>query len=142
MLGAASHGAIWSSCSPDFGVQGVLDRFGQIEPRVLVTVDGYWYNGKALPILDKVAEIVARLPTVERVVVIPYLEPTGRAAGRLSRVRGAVAWDAFLAPHAAGPIDYVAPAVRPSALHSLSRRGRPACRSASCTAPAARCCST
>ncbi len=44
-----SIGAIWSSCSPDFGVQGVLDRFGQIEPRVLVTVDGYWYNGKALP---------------------------------------------------------------------------------------------
>ncbi len=59
MLGAASLGAVWSSCSPDFGVQGVLDRFGQIEPRVLVTVDGYWYNGKALSILDKVAEIVA-----------------------------------------------------------------------------------
>ena len=55
MLGATSLGAIWSSCSPDFGVQGVLDRFGQIEPRVLFTVDGYWYNGKALPILDKVA---------------------------------------------------------------------------------------
>ncbi len=58
MLGAASRGAIWSSCSPDFGVQGVLDRFGQIAPRVLFTVDGYWYNGKPLPIADKVAEIV------------------------------------------------------------------------------------
>ena len=55
MLGATSRGAIWSSCSPDFGVQGVVDRFGQIEPRVLFTVDGYWYNGKAIPILDKVA---------------------------------------------------------------------------------------
>src|SRR5215468_8977405 len=61
MLGATSLGAVWSSCSPDFGVQGVLDRFGQIEPRVLFTVDGYWYNGKALPILDKVAEIAAKL---------------------------------------------------------------------------------
>ena len=78
MLGATSLGAVWSSCSPDFGVQGVLDRFGQIEPRVLFTVDGYWYNGKPLPILDKVAAIVARLPTVERVVVIPYLEATGQ----------------------------------------------------------------
>ena len=56
MLGATSFGAAWSSCSPDFGVRGVLDRFGQIEPRVLVTVDGYWYNGKALPIVDKVAQ--------------------------------------------------------------------------------------
>ncbi len=79
MLGGASLGAVWSSCSPDFGVRGVLDRFGQIEPRVLFTVDGYWYNGKPLPILDKVAEIVAALPTVERVVVIPYLRESGRS---------------------------------------------------------------
>ena len=60
VLGATSFGAVWSSCSPDFGVRGVLDRFGQIEPRVLITVDGYWYNGKALPITDKVAEIVRK----------------------------------------------------------------------------------
>jgi len=107
MLGATSLGAIWSSCSPDFGVQGVLDRFGQIEPRVLFVVDGYWYNGKALPIGDKVAAIVARLPTVERVVVIPYLEATGQRPQDAGAVRGAVGWEAFLAPHAAGPIDYV-----------------------------------
>ena len=73
MLAAASLGAVWSSCSPDFGVQGVLDRFGQIEPKVLLTVDGYWYNGKAVPILDKVRDIAARLPTVRHVVVVPYL---------------------------------------------------------------------
>jgi len=73
MLGASSLGAIWSSCSPDFGVQGVLDRFGQIEPRILFTADGYWYNGKAISIVDKVAQIVARLPSVERVVVVPCL---------------------------------------------------------------------
>jgi acetoacetyl-CoA synthetase len=107
MLGGASLGATWSSCSPDFGVQGVLDRFGQIGPRVLVTVDGYWYNGKAIPILDKVAAIVAQLPTVERVVVVPYLQQTAGASDDLSTVRGGVSWDAFVAPHAPGPIDYV-----------------------------------
>ncbi|MGH8697771.1 MAG: acetoacetate--CoA ligase, partial [Burkholderiales bacterium] len=69
----ASLGAVWSSCSPDFGVQGVLDRFGQIEPKVLITVDGYWYNGKSLGILDKVREIAARLPSLVRVIVVPYL---------------------------------------------------------------------
>ncbi len=106
MLGASSLGAIWSSCSPDFGVQGVLDRFGQIEPRVLFTVDGYWYNGKALPILDKVAEIVARLPTVERVVVIPYLELTGQGPQDAGRVRDAVGWEAFVGDRPPVPIEY------------------------------------
>src|SRR6185369_16341320 len=60
MLAATSLGAAWSSCSPDFGIQGVLDRFGQIEPKILFTSDGYWYNGKAISIVDKVAQIVAR----------------------------------------------------------------------------------
>jgi acetoacetyl-CoA synthetase len=106
MLGASSLGAIWSSSSPDFGVQGVLDRFGQIEPRVLFTVDGYWYNGKALPVLDKVAEIVARLPTVERVVVIPYLEATGQGPQDAGRVRDAVGWDAFIGEQVPAPIEY------------------------------------
>jgi acetoacetyl-CoA synthetase len=105
MLGATSRGAIFSSCSPDFGVQGVVDRFGQIEPRVLVTVDGYWYNGKANPILDKTSQIVAKLPSVERVVVVPYLK-SSLSATDLAGLRGGVAWDTFLAPHAAAPIDY------------------------------------
>jgi acetoacetyl-CoA synthetase len=107
MLGATSLGATHSSCSPDFGVQGVLDRFGQIEPRVLFVVDGYWYNGKALPILDKVAEIVAKLPSVERVVVVPYLETSGQRPVSAPKIRGAVPWDEFVAGHAASPIDYV-----------------------------------
>ena len=64
MLASASIGAIWSSCSPDFGVQGVLDRFGQIEPKVLFAADGYWYNGKAIDALATVAEIAQRLPTL------------------------------------------------------------------------------
>jgi acetoacetyl-CoA synthetase len=103
MLGATSRGAIFSSCSPDFGAQGVIDRFGQIEPRVLFTVDGYYYNGKVVPILDKVRDIVARLPSVERVVVVPYL---GQLDG-IGEVRNAVEWLTWLAPFVPGPVDYV-----------------------------------
>ncbi len=106
MLGATSLGAVWSSCSPDFGVDGVLDRFDQIAPRILFVVDGYWYNGKALAVGDKVAQIVARLPTVEHVVVIPYLAASGHGGQPVGPIRGAVAWDAFLAPHAPGRIEY------------------------------------
>lgn len=107
MLGAASRGAIFSSCSPDFGVQGVVDRFGQIEPRVLFTVDGYYYNGKVVPILDKVAQIVARVPSIEKVVVVPYLQQTSGASDDLGGVRGGVPWQAWIAPFVAGAIDYV-----------------------------------
>ena len=66
MLATASLGGIWSSASPDFGVQGVLDRFGQIEPKVLVAIDGYFYNGKVIASLDKVRDIAASLPSVRR----------------------------------------------------------------------------
>ncbi len=72
MLAAASIGAIWSSCSPDFGVQGVLDRFGQIEPVVLFTVDAYFYSGKILDVIPKIRDVVARLPSLRRVVIVPY----------------------------------------------------------------------
>ena len=100
MLATTSIGAVWSSASPDFGVQGVLDRFGQIEPVVLFTVDGYWYNGKAQPIADKVAEIARRLPTLSRVVVAPYLHQGSGASAALSGIPGAVSWDEFIAPFA------------------------------------------
>ena len=76
MLAATSLGAIWSSASPDFGVQGVLDRFGQIEPKVLICVDGYWYNGKAVDCLAKNAEVVAQMPSLVKTVVVPYLAST------------------------------------------------------------------
>ena len=72
-LAAASIGAVWSSCSPDFGVQGVLDRFGQIEPKVLIACDGYYYAGKQIDISDKLAAIVAKLPTLRAVIVVRYL---------------------------------------------------------------------
>ncbi len=72
MLAASSIGAIFSSCSPDFGVRGVLDRFGQIEPKVLFTTDGYFYNGKAFPLRDRLTEIVRELPTLEKVIIVSY----------------------------------------------------------------------
>jgi acetoacetyl-CoA synthetase len=72
LLGAASLGAVWSSASPDFGVQGVLDRFGQIEPKVLIACDGYYYNGKTIDIADKVVQIAEQLPSVDLVLIIPY----------------------------------------------------------------------
>ena len=80
MLATASLGAIWSSCSPDFGVHGVLDRFGQIAPKVLFTADGYFYAGKKLDSLEPMAEVLAKLASVERVVVIPYVERRSRSS--------------------------------------------------------------
>jgi len=79
MLAAASLGAIWSSCSPDFGVQGVLDRFGQIQPKVLFAVDGCFYNGKTPDALGKLPEIAARLSSLSRVVVVPYISESLRS---------------------------------------------------------------
>ncbi|HXY95374.1 MAG TPA: acetoacetate--CoA ligase [Steroidobacteraceae bacterium] len=73
MLATASIGAVWSSCSPDFGVHGVLDRFGQIAPKVLFTADGYFYAGKTLDSLGPIAEVLGKLSHIERVVVIPYV---------------------------------------------------------------------
>ncbi len=73
MLSSASLGAVWSSCSPDFGIKGVLDRFRQIEPKILFTVDGYYYNGKEFSYLSKIQKIVAQLPSLEKVIIDPYL---------------------------------------------------------------------
>ena len=97
MLAVTSLGAIWSSCSPDFGERGVLDRFGQIEPKVFVTVDGYWYAGKRLPIVDKLTPVVSNLPTARTVVIIDYLGEAAEVAQALGR---AVTWDQFIAPFA------------------------------------------
>ncbi|WP_137938533.1 acetoacetate--CoA ligase [Chitinivorax sp. B] len=74
MLAATSLGAVWSSCSPDFGVQGVLDRFSQIEPKVLFAADGYYYAGKTIDSLARIADIAAQLPSIEKLVIIPYLD--------------------------------------------------------------------
>lgn len=101
MLATVALGAVWSSASPDFGVQGVLDRFGQIEPKVLICVDGYWYNGKPVDCLARDAEIVARLPSLVRTVVVPYLDP----AVDVSALPGAVRWDRL--PAVDGPAEVI-----------------------------------
>jgi acetoacetyl-CoA synthetase len=92
VLGAAAIGAIWSSCSPDFGVQGVLDRFGQIEPVVLLAVDGYYYAGKTHDCTARLAEIAAALPTLRQVVVVPYTS----ASPDITRIPGAISWSEFI----------------------------------------------
>jgi acetoacetyl-CoA synthetase len=88
MLAATSLGAIWSSCSPDFGANGVLDRFGQIKPRVLICADGYRYAGKEIDSLARVREVRERIPEIERVVVVPYLANRPEISG----ISGAVLW--------------------------------------------------
>ena len=88
MLATTALGAIWSSASPDFGVQGVLDRFGQIEPKVLICVDGYWYNGKPVDCLAKNPEVVAKMPSLLKTVVVPYLN----AVPEISRIANAIGW--------------------------------------------------
>jgi len=98
-LAAASLGAVWSSCSPDFGVQGILDRFGQIEPRVLFAADGYLYGGNRHDCLERTREVVERLPSVERTVIIPFVSDSPPLDG----LRGAITWDA-IAEAEAGPI--------------------------------------
>jgi acetoacetyl-CoA synthetase len=92
MLATASIGAIWSSCSPDFGVHGVLDRFGQIAPKVLFTADGYYYAGKQLDSLEPMAEVLTRLGAVERVVVIPYLAQKPQLASLGAATERASLW--------------------------------------------------
>ncbi|MDX1653688.1 MAG: acetoacetate--CoA ligase [Candidatus Competibacteraceae bacterium] len=94
MLATTSLGAVWSSCSPDFGVRGVVDRFGQIEPRVLFAAEGYYYNGKAHDALAKLEEIQKELPTVEKLVIVPYT----RSKPDLAGLERAVMLEDYLAP--------------------------------------------
>src|ERR1035437_5691126 len=101
MLAAAACGAVWSSCSPDFGAAGVLDRFGQIEPRVLFAADGYRYAGKEIDSLDRVRAIVNAIPSIERVVVVPFLRER-LGAGNLAGIRGAERWSRFVPRQRAG----------------------------------------
>jgi len=101
-LAAISIGAVWSSCSPDFGTDGVLDRFGQTGPKLLFCADGYLYNGKAHDSLARVQEIAAQLPEVRRVVVVPHLA----ACPEVSGIAGAQRYADWVAPYAPGAIAY------------------------------------
>ena len=103
MLAAASIGAIFSSCSPDFGERGVLDRFGQIEPKLFFAVDGYWYNGKAIDVAEKVRAIAGKLPSARRTIVVPYL---GRAEQAAAGIAGGASLEAFLADFRPAPLAF------------------------------------
>ncbi len=99
MLAASSLGAVWSSCSPDFGTKGVLDRFGQITPKVLFAADGYFYAGKQFDSLERVRGILDAIPEIERAVIIPYAD----SDATLIADRRVVSWSAFHARHLRNP---------------------------------------
>jgi acetoacetyl-CoA synthetase len=124
MLAATSLGAVWSSCSPDFGLSGVLDRFGQIAPKVLFAADGYRYAGKTLDCMATVRAVKEKIASIERVVLVPY----SNERPALDTIDGAVAFADF--GNAGAQLSF-----------AQLTFDHPACPSASCTAPAAPCCS-
>ena len=101
-LAAISLGAVWASCSPDFGLEGVMDRFGQIEPKVLFCADGYLYNGNEYDSLERVREIAEQLPKLRRVVVVPHLDQRPD----VSDIPKAVRYDDWLSQQTAGEIEF------------------------------------
>ncbi len=102
MLAASSIGAIWSSCSPDFGVQGVIDRLSQIDPKILFGVDGYSYNGKVHDVHARLKDIAAKLPTLERIVLVPYVSLGGTGALDAKTVH----FEDFVRPYRARAIEF------------------------------------
>ena len=102
MLATNSLGAVWSSCSPDFGEQGVMDRFGQIEPKLFIACDGYWYNGKEINVAEKVSAISAKLGAT-KTIVMDYL---GRADETVSNCPNGVTLARFIEPHEARPVTF------------------------------------
>jgi acetoacetyl-CoA synthetase len=96
-LAAASLGAIWSSASPDFGAQGLVDRFGQIEPKILIAADGYFYNGKTIDCLAKVRDAQARIGSIQKTIIIPFVSENPDLSG----VKDGVLLKDFVAPFAA-----------------------------------------
>lgn len=141
MLATSSIGAIWSSCSPDFGVQGVLDRFGQVDPTVLIAADGYFYNGKEIDNLDKISEIANRLSSansatdsstnvsLKKVIVVPYLRKNTDRDASLGDVENAVLYQDSLNQYRPAKIDFVAlPFDHPLCiLYSSGTTGAPKC---------------
>ena len=123
MLATASLGAVWSSCSPDFGVDAVLDRFGQIEPKVLFATDGYFYNGKSIDSLPALRQIAARLSILRAIVVVPYRDGDPDANG----IPGAVRFAQLLRPASELVFTPVAFADPLYILYSSSTTGVPKC---------------
>ncbi|MCM2343181.1 MAG: acetoacetate--CoA ligase [Alphaproteobacteria bacterium] len=102
MLATATLGAIWSSASPDFGTQGLLDRFGQVEPTVFVAVDGYFYNGKTIDCLSKVREVQPQLRGLKKTVIVPFTHSRPDLSGFVDTVT----LGDFIAPYAASEIAF------------------------------------
>ncbi len=124
MLAATSLGATWSSASPDFGVNGIVDRFGQIEPKVLFCADAYAYGGKRFDCLAKVRDVLAAIPSIERCVVIPY---SGDAL-QLDGVRDALSWDDFVGGEDHAPEFVPMPFDHPLyIMYSSGTTGKPKC---------------
>ena len=98
MLATASIGAVWTSCSPDFGVQGVLDRFGQVKPKILITANAYLYNGKTHDCLEKIKAITAQVDSIEKVIVVPYANE--------SSLDGAIAYPQVLSEYAQAELQF------------------------------------
>jgi len=98
MLAATSLGAIWTSCSPDFGFNGVLDRFAQIKPKVLIATDGYYYAGKCIHSLDRVKHIQAKLESVESLIIAPYLNPEDSVLSTSDNNFNFTIWDTLFTP--------------------------------------------
>jgi acetoacetyl-CoA synthetase len=126
MLAATSLGAVWTSCSPDFGTDGAIDRFGQTAPRLLFCPDGYWYNGKQIAIRDKMVVLAEGLPSVEKIIAVPYLGETSVFAESIPK---AVTLDDFIAPFAAKPVEYTRVAFNHPLyiLYSSGTTGKPKC---------------
>lgn len=103
MLATSSLGAVFSSCSPDFGERGVLDRFGQIEPKVLFACDGYWYGGKRIEVAEKVTEIAKGLPTLHQIVIVPY---AGLGNGLAEKLPKAIALPELIAKFPAKTVTF------------------------------------
>ena len=102
-LAAVSLGAVWSSCSPDFGIQGVLDRFGQIEPKLFIACEGYKFGGKDHSVAARIEGALDKLPSVENAILLPGLDGTTGTVGRIER---AVEWDAALGAYEAREVEF------------------------------------
>jgi acetoacetyl-CoA synthetase len=134
-LATASLGAVWLSCSPDFGARAVVDRVAQIEPKVLLAVDGYRYNGRDFDRMDMVAGLQGEMPSLQRTVVLPYLSRDPD----LGRLREAVPWEELVRDEADLAFESV-PFDHP--LWSCTPRAPPVCQRRSCKARGASCSST
>ncbi|MGL6159697.1 acetoacetate--CoA ligase [Microbulbifer sp.] len=107
MLATTSIGAVWTSCSPDFGINGVLDRFGQVEPRVLFACEGYFYNGKTIDSLPRLREVVARIESIEKLVVVPVARNHKETAAAIESLDRAVTLEDFVGAAPERPLTFV-----------------------------------